>query len=197
MSVARSKIGSFVNNANSTLDQLTAVAQGILCIPSTLSAFLTNSGSIPGTVARAGGAIAATVTNVVGVIVQNEIATIGNLFAQALQQQYQVIRDIFSGLQSIVDLVFKFGDKVGSTVDYIKNAENCAYSTSQLLSCVLGAATNLRQEIRKPAENLDAFNNRLVEITSGNSGIIDNYVSRNMQGVDRAKMQLALQSYLP
>ena len=65
-----------------------------------------------------------------------------------------------------------------------------------MLSCILSAAANLQKNIKNPANKLTEFNNKLTDAVAGKSGIINNYVQSNLQGLDKAKMQMNLQNFL-
>ena len=195
MGLEQAKIGGFLNNASSAIDQLTAVAKGLLCLPSLLGGFLSGK-SIGGIAGALGGAIGGVVSNIVGTIVQNEVAFVGNLVAQALRQQYQSIMSIIQTFQMIFNRAKSFKSKIANTLSYIKGSENCAYAAGSLASCIFVAATNLQSKLKKPAQQLQNFNNQLTDAVAGKSGIINNYINKNLQGVDKAKMQMNLQSFL-
>lgn len=195
MGLEQAKIGGFLNNASSAIDQLTAVAKGLLCLPSLIGGFLSGK-SIAGIASAVSGAISGAVSGIVSTIIQNEIAFIGNMVAQALRQQYQSIVSIIQTFQMIFNRAKLFKNKVTDTLSYIKGSENCAYAAGSLASCIFAASTNLQSKLRKPAQQLQNFNNQLTDAVAGKSGIINNYVNRNLQGVDKAKMQMNLQSFL-
>lgn len=196
MGLEQATVGSFLNNFNSTFDQLTRVAQGLLCIPSVLGKFLSGNKSLSGIAGALSGALGAAVSNVVETIVQNEIAFVGNLVSQALRQQYQSITSILNTFASIFNTAKNLFAKSTDTLDFIKSSENCAYAGSAMLSCILSAATNLQKNIKNPASKLMEFNNKLTDAVAGKSGIINNYVQSNLQSIDKAKMQMNLQNFL-
>ena len=195
MGLEQAKVGSLLNNANNVFNQLTTVAQGLLCIPSLLGKFLAG-GSLSGLAKALSGALGSAVSNIVNTIVQNEIAFVGNLLAQAARQQYQNILSIIQTFKAIFKTIAGFREKVADTLDFIKNNENCAYAASQLISCILAASTNLQKQLKNPAQKLAEFNNKLTDAVAGKSGIINNYVVQNLKAVDKAKMQLNLQNFL-
>jgi hypothetical protein len=196
MGLEQAKVGSFLNNATSVFDQLTRVAQGLLCIPSLLGKFLTGKSSLSGLAGALAGAIGNTVSNIVGTIIQNEIAFVGNLVAQTLRQQYQNIISILNTFAQIFNTAKSLFSKALDTLDFIKSSENCTYAGSAMLSCILSSAANLQKKIKKPASKLAEFNNQLTSSIAGKSGIINNYVQSNLRGLDKAKMQLNLQNFL-
>lgn len=196
MGLEQAKVGSFLNNATSAFDQLTRVAQGLLCIPSLLGKFLTGKSSLSGLATALAGVIGDTVSNIVGTIVQNEIAFVGNLVAQTLRQQYQNIISILNTFAQIFNTAKSLFSKALDTLDFIKSSENCAYAASAMLSCIISSAANLQKKIKNPANKLAEFNNQLTSSIAGKSGIINNYVQSNLSGLDKAKMQLNLQNFL-
>lgn len=196
MGLEQAKVGSFLNNFNSTFDQLTRVAQGLLCIPSLLGKFLSGKSSVSGLAGALSGALGAVVSNIVGTIIQNEIAFIGNLVSQALRQQYQNINSILNTFAQIFNTAKNLFNKVQDSIDFIKSSENCAYAGGAMLSCILSSAANLQKKIKNPANKLTEFNNKLTDAVAGKSGIINNYVQSNLRGVDKAKMQMNLQNFL-
>lgn len=185
------KVGSFLNNATSTFDQITKVAKGIMCIPSLLGSLFSGGG-----LKSFGAAVLGAAANIVSTIVQNEIALIGNLVTQALRQLYRDVMSIINSFKAIFDTVAALRQKVQDTLDYIKNTENCAYAAGDLVSCVLISATNLQKTIRKPAQQLTDFNNKLYDAVGGSSGTLNNYVNKNLQFLDKAKMQMNMQNLL-
>lgn len=196
MGLEQAKVGSFLNNFNSTFDQLTRVAQGLLCIPSVLGKFLSNTKSLSGLASALSGALGAAVSNVVNTIVQNEVAFAGNLVSQALRQQYQNVISILNTFALIFDTAKNLLKKSQDTIDFIKSSENCAYAGSAMISCILSSSANLQKTIKKPANKLAEFNNKLTDAVAGKSGIINNYVQSNLRGLDRAKMQMNLQNFV-
>lgn len=196
MGLTQSKVGGFIFNFNSTFDQLTTVAQGLLCIPSLLGKFLSGNSSLSGLTNALGSALGAVVSNIVGTIIQNEIAFIGNLVAQTLRQQYQSIISILNAFAQLFNTAKSLFTKVQDTMEFIKSTENCAYAASSMLSCILSSAANLQKKIKNPANKLAEFNNKLTDAVAGKSGIIDNYVASNLRGLDKAKMQMNLQNFL-
>lgn len=185
------KVGSFLNNATSTFDQITKIAKGIMCIPSLLGTLFSGGG-----LKSFGAAVLASAGNIVSTIVQNEIALIGNLVSQALRQLYRDVMSIIRTFKAVFDTVAKLRQKTQDTLDYVKNTENCAYAAGELVSCVLISATNLQKTIRKPAQKLDEFNNKLYDAVGGSTGTLNNYVNKNLQFLDKAKMQMNLQNLL-
>lgn len=196
MGLEQAKVGSFLNNFNSTFDQLTRVAQGLLCIPSVLGKFLSGNKSLSGLAGALSGALGAAVSNVVGTIIQNEIAFVGNLVAQALRQQYQNANSIINTFALIFNTAKNLFSKSQDTLDFIKSSENCSYAGAAMLSCILSSAANLQKKIKNPANKLAEFNNKLTDAVAGKSGIINNYVQSNLRGVDKAKIQMNLQNFL-
>lgn len=185
------KVGSFLNNATSTFDQITKVAKGIMCIPSLLGTLFKGGG-----LKSFGAAVLASAGNIVSTIVQNEIALIGNLLTQALRQLYRDIMSIIKTFKAVFDTVARLRQKAQDTLDYVKNTENCAYAAGDLVSCVLISATNLQKTIKKPAQKLDEFNNKLYDAVGGSTGTLNNYVNKNLQFLDKAKMQMNMQNLL-
>jgi hypothetical protein len=185
------KVGSFLNNATSTFDQITKVAKGIMCIPSLLGSLFSGGG-----LKSIGAAVLGAAANIVSTIVQNEIALIGNLVTQALRQLYRDLMSIIKTFKAIFDTVAALRQKAQDTLDYIKNTENCAYAAGDLVSCVLISATNLQKTIKKPAQQLTNFNNKLYDAVGGSSGTLNKYVNKNLQFLDKAKMQMNLQTLL-
>lgn len=185
------KVGSFLNNATSTFDQITKVAKGIMCIPSLLGTLFSGGG-----LKSFGAAVAGAASNIVSTIVQNEIALIGNLVTQALRQMYRDVMTIIKTFKAIFDTAAALRQKSQDTLDYIKNTENCAYAAGDLVSCVLISATNLQKTIKKPAQQLTDFNNKLYDAVGGSTGTLNNYVNKNLQFLDKAKMQMNLQNLL-
>lgn len=196
MGLEQAKVGSFLNNFNSTFDQLTTVAQGLLCIPSALGKFLSSNKSLSGLAGALSGSLKAVVSNIVSTIIQNEIAFTGNLVSQALRMQYQNAISIINTFALIFNTAKNLFKKSQDTLDFIKSTENCSYAGSAMLSCILSSAANLQKKIRNPANKLSEFNNRLIDIVTGKSGTINNYVQSNLSGVDRAKIQMNLQNFL-
>jgi len=185
------KIGSFLNNATSTFDQLTKVAKGIMCIPSLIGSLFKGGG-----LKSFGAAVLGAAANIINTIVQNEIALIGNLISQTLQQLYRDILSIINTFKAIFLTVAALRKKVIDTISYIKNTENCTFAGANMLSCILVSATNLQKTLQKPAQQLTQFNNSLYDAVGGNSGTLNNYVNKNLQFFDKAKMQMNLQNYL-
>jgi hypothetical protein len=195
MGLEQAKVGSFLNNAKSAFDQLTTVAQGLLCIPSLLGKFLTGK-SLTGLAGSLLGTIGAAASNIVNTIIQNEIATVGNLVAQTLRQQYQDIISILNTFALIFNTAKNLFNKTLDTLDFIKSSENCAYAASAMASCIISTAANLQKQIKKPADKLSLYNSKLTEAVTGNSGIINNYVQSNLRSLDKAKMQINFQNFL-
>lgn len=187
------KVGSFLNNATGVYDQLTKVARGLLCIPSALGSFL--AGRTPGG-GSLGAAVLNAVKNAVNTIVQNEVALVGNLVAQTLRQQYKTIQGILQSFKSIFIVASNLRNKTTDTLNYIKGTENCTHAASEMVSCLLISATNLQQRIRPISQNLQEFNNTLYDAAGSSSGIIDRKINRDLQFLDKAKMQMNLQNLL-
>jgi hypothetical protein len=185
------KVGSFLNNATGTFDQITKVAKGIMCIPSLLGTLFSG-----GSLKSFGAAVLGAAANIVSNIVQNEIALIGNLVTQALLQLYGDLMSIIRTFRAIFDTVAALRQKAQDTLDYLRNTENCAYAASDLISCVLTSATNIQKTIKKPAQQLNNFNNKLYDAVGGPSGTLNNYVNKNLKFLDKAKMQMNLQNLL-
>lgn len=185
------KIGSFLNNATGTFDQLTKVAKGVMCIPSLLGSLFSGGG-----LKSFGAAVLGAASNVVNTVVQNEVALLGNLFSQALRQVYRDLLSIISSFKLIFDTVARLRQKSTDTLDYIRNSENCAYAGADMASCILISATNLQKTLQKPAQQLTYFNNKLYDAVGGSSGTLNNYVNKNLQFLDKAKMQMNLQTLL-
>lgn len=185
------KIGSFLNNATGTFDQLTKVAKGVMCIPSLLGSLFSGGG-----LKSFGASVLGAAANVVNTIVQNEIALIGNLVSQALRQLYRDLLGIINSFKAIFDTVANLRQKASDTLDYIKNSENCTYAGAEMASCILISATNLQKTLQKPAQKLTEFNNKLYDAVGGSSGTLNNYVNKNLQFLDKAKMQMNLQNLL-
>jgi methyl-accepting chemotaxis protein len=195
MGLEQAKVGSFLNNAKSTFDQLTTVAQGLLCIPPLLGKFLTGK-SLAGLTEALLGSIGAVASNIVNTIIQNEIATVGNLISQTLRQQFEAIQSVLNTFSLIFQTVKNLFSKVNSTIDFIKSTENCAYAASTLASCIISSAANLQKQIKKPAGKLQQFNDKLTQAITSKSGIINNYATSNLKAVDKAKIQLNMQNFL-
>jgi uncharacterized membrane protein YeaQ/YmgE (transglycosylase-associated protein family) len=195
MGLEQAKVGSFLNNAKGTFDQLTTVAQGLLCIPSLLGKFLTSK-SLSGLASALVGSIGAVVGNIVNTIVQNEIATIGNLVAQTLRQQFEAIQSVLNTFSLIFQTVKNLFSKGNDTIDFIKSTENCAYAASSLASCIISSAANLQKQIKRPASKLQQFNDGLTQAITSKSGIINNFATNNLKAVDKAKIQLNMQNFL-
>lgn len=196
MGIELSKAGGFLNNINNTFDQITRVAQGLLCIPSLLGKFLSGKNSLAGLASALTGSISNAVTNIVNSIVQNEIASIGNLFSQTLRQKFQNTLNDINTFNQMFQSVINLFSKIRSTLDYIKSTENCAYAASSLLSCIRSAANNLQKQISKPSSKIQEFSNKLNSSIAGKNGIVDNYVQSNLQAATKARLQINLQNFL-
>lgn len=196
MGLEQAKVGSFINAANGIFNQLTTVAQGLLCVPSLLGQFLSKNTSLAGVSNSLSGALGSTVSNIINTIVQNEVSLAGNLLAQAARQQYQQALSIIQTFRSIFNALQGAGQKVDDTLDFIKGQENCAYASSQLISCILATSSNLQKSLRTPSQKLQEFNWRMTDAVAGKSGIINNYAVQNLKAVDKAKMQLTFQNLL-
>ena len=181
------KAGSLLNNANSIFDQMTSAARGLLCLPSLLGSFISFSASLPGAVIGA-------VTGAVTSVIQSEIAYAGNLVAQAVNRELAIVNGIINKLDSLIQLATILTSKVRSTLDYIKGTENCAYSASQLAACILNTATNLKKQYRRPAQNVDAIQNKLLNAATNDTGIVNNYLTKQANAVSKAQLQVSIQN---
>lgn len=185
------KVGSFLNNATSTFDQITKVARGVMCIPALLGKLFSGGGlkSIPGAVLGAA-------ANIVGTVIQNEVALIGNLLAQTLRQKYRDLKGLINTFKSVFNTAGNLKNKTQDTLSYVKNTDNCANAAAELVSCVLISATNLQKVLKKPAQQLQNFNNKLYDEVGKQSGVLNRYANKNLQFLDKAKMQMNLQNFL-
>lgn len=162
----------------------------MICIPSMLSSFITNKRTFKGVVSS----VTSAATSLVSTVVQNQIATTGNIVSQAARKQAQLIRDLFSINADVLSFLRVQNSKLSETIQYVKQQENCAYSASNLLSCVLISATNIQQKLRRPKNEVEKFNSELTNTLTAPAGIVDGYAAKQLSSIDKVKKSIMLQN---
>lgn len=139
-------VSQFIRTANSTIDKLTTIAKGALCIPTTLGGLLTN---MPGILGGLKNNILSTV--------KGELAMLAGMFANAiankLAQQFGVITAAIQALQQQLNALasaancinsFSAGleSRAESLLKWTNDKQNCNALAASLSRCIIANATS-------------------------------------------------------
>ena len=190
--VLHAKAGKFFYAVNKTTDQLTQVAQSLLCIPSLLGNFLTR-----GQYGKLLGAAATGIFNAVQTVVSNAISfQLNRLTGEAtafVNDQIKLIAEARAVIDQLVSLFGQFASAVTDVRDFVSN---CLYAASELASCIAHEAVgNINKKTAKAVnEKLGPAVNDATQSISDAGGTVSAYVDRNLDFFDKAREQIALQN---
>jgi len=189
-----SSVNGLLNTANSSLDQITALAKTVLCLPKALRTLSKGFYAISAkTIAQE---IIGGVAQVVGQIIDGIISnTIAAIEAQ-LRKVIDYINDINKSIKSVKKFIEGISKRGDELYDIIKDDQNCSASNSSFFSCIATAAVNqlTNKEVSKINNKIkDATKNLTDQITSKitqSGGVFDSVVNRQANFIDKINNQV-------
>ena len=188
-----SKVSNTVAGTFGTLQSLTNIAKGVLCLPSLLSQFKgINLKAIMGNV----GSFAVSVLSSLKDIVQDQI---NYIIAGALIDLVDPIRAILGDIQDTLAQFNELRDQIDfevqDLVDNIKNQQNCIAQGASLFNCVAQLAVNniSKKDVRDLNGSVDLITQKIEESTAGAQGAISSVVTRELKFADKLRQAIHLQ----
>lgn len=189
-----SSVNGLLNTANRTLDQITALAKTVICLPKALRTLSKGFYAISAkTIAQEIiGGVTQMVGQIVGGIINNVLGALEAQFAKVLEY----LDDIDKTITAVRKFVKGIGKRGQDLVDLIKDDENCAASNSSFFSCIVTSAVNqlTNKEISKINNKIQgAANNITKQITdkiTQSGGVFDSVVNRQANFIDKITNQV-------
>lgn len=190
----RGSIAPHIFAANKTSDNLTKIAQGLLCIPSLLGAFLNPAKILRGFEANQK-EIAGIVTGIVQSTVASELDRLSGYINYFIKDKAELIKEISTAANRIFSLIGGFNNRVTNSIEFAKSQENCIYAASQLLSCITkkskaGITNKASNAIR---DNISPYVNKVGDELSSIDGAISGGIKRQ---ADDVKYMQVSQSFI-
>lgn len=162
-------IHGFINSTNETLDKFMGVAQGVLCIASTIGKFITGDISIGSLKSIGKELIQQGFNSILGTVqsyIQDQIySRIYNIFGIAIGTAYKIaniVQNLREGIASLLGRIQGIRDKAENIFNHGLKTENCTFNSTYLAQCILGKlldpkTASLDATLKQKLAGLDAF----------------------------------------
>ena len=187
-------VSGLLNTTNSALDQVTALAKTVLCLPKAFSNFVKGFYAISAKTIV--GEIVGGVTQIVGQIVQGIVGNVIETIEQQLNKILDYLNDISNSINAIKNFINGIGERGQELVDIIKNDQNCSASNSSFFSCMATAAVNQLtnkavSKINNKIQNAtNDITNQITNKITQSGGVFDNIVNRQANAIDKITKQV-------
>lgn len=181
-----SKIGTNVNVAASTLDNVTQISKSILCLPSLLRDMLSPSLYIKG--------ITSVVTDVISVlekaitgIIQQQIDKVSGVINNA----FQVVDSLKSVVSEVTNTINSVYNVAVNTINNIKSQPNCANANANIFNCIVKTVNN-KITNKVAATMYNKIDQLTSDISANTSNILDNIAQKELKLANKIRLQTKL-----
>jgi len=190
---------NFKSVANNTIDKLSTIAGGALCLPSLLTTAMLNPASalkgIKGAVLQAANQQIGQLKGLIQSQISDKINKVTGKLTGALKQVQNLIDDIGSLVNTFDDLKKTLSKRSLDIMSFTAKKQNCQALAANLSKCVasaVGGAFNrsLQKEFSK-TNSLDNITDKIVNKISAGENIFGGYVDKYSKQLDKATTQMS------
>lgn len=182
-----------VTGAFSALRSLTAIAKGVLCLPSLLSQFKSvNLKAVMGNLSS----FSASLINSLKEVVQDQVEQlISGALNSIIYPALYALGEVKSLLDQVAGLKNQIQQEAQSFVDYINNQQNCMAQGASMFNCLAQLAINNvnKKTVRDLNGNIDLITDKIQSATAGAQGVISGVVTREIQFANKLNQAIRLQ----
>jgi hypothetical protein len=177
---------------NKTIDAITGITSGLVCLGKSIFGSDISLGSILGGIGAVAAGLAAAILNSVTKVILKRVNQIVKSVLSPINQITNIINDITRSLIGIQKIIAKATD----LDNYLGNRQNCAINGANIFNCLAQSAIN--KISNKVAMNVDKhigkIANDITKESMGVNGAIAEHVKRSTGFLDKAKLQQRLMS---
>ena len=190
---------NFKSIANSTIDKLSTIAGGALCLPSLLTTAMLNPSSalkgIKGNVIQAAKQQIGQLKGLVQQQLSGIISKVTGRITGALKQVQTLIGDIGSLVSTLDDFKKTIRKRSTDIIKFSSNKQNCQALAANLSKCVLSAVggafnKSMQKEFSK-TNSLDNVADKIINKISTGENIFGGYVDKYSKQLDKATTQMS------
>jgi len=190
---------TFKNIANNTVDRVSTLATGALCLPSLItSALLAPQRALIGIANTVVSTIMQQVNQLFNVVAQQISFIVNKITGKIigiLQQIQQLISDIKSTIELIDDLKKTLTKRSQDILDFVMNKQNCEAFAANFTKCL---QAKIEQEFTRELQQelfnggpLDGVVNKITDKLSEADASVENFIGNYTRQVDKASTQLS------
>tara|TARA_R100000951_G_scaffold106089_1_gene100359 strand:+ start:12792 stop:13388 length:597 start_codon:yes stop_codon:yes gene_type:complete len=197
MGVIRTKTGNFLGTASDSLDKITSLANGLMCLPATLKGFL-SPGFYKSTFSSITNLVVDTVRQVIEDTITSQLDFITNRINWFIDNAFEVVVDGINSVRSVIAFIKSFKQRIQDSIKFIKNTENCSFSAASMMSCVAEeAARRVKKKVISDIQkNTSKYVNEIANQVSETNGAIGRHLNRQLSGLDKARKQIEFQNLI-
>jgi len=197
-----SNVINFRNVANNTIDRISTIANGALCLPSLIGTILTQPqkalAGVKNTVLNAAKQQLNQLTGLIKYQLTSVINQVTGRIDGALRQVSQLINDIKSTFAIIDDLKKTLTKRSGDILQFTNNKQNCDALAANLAKCFqTRVGMEFNRKVQKdfynssPAKALDDITAKITKQIEGGENVFEGFVNKYSSQVDKATTQLS------
>lgn len=190
---------NFKSVANDTIDKLSTIAGGALCLPSLLTTALLSPASvltgIKNNVLQTAKQQIGQLKGLVQQQISGIISKVTGRITGALKQVQNLINDIGSLVKTFDDLKKTLGKRSLDIINFTAKKQNCQALAANLSKCVTASVGNafnrsLQAEFSK-TNSLDIIADKVIQKISVGENIFGGYVDKYSRQLDKATTQMS------
>lgn len=197
-----SSVVNFRNVANNTIDRLSTIAGGALCLPSLIGTVLTQPqkalAGVKSIVLNAAKQQINQLSNLIKFHLASVVRNITGRIDGILRQVFQLVDDIKTTVAIVDDLKKTLTKRSGDVLQFANNKQNCEAFAATLAKCIqtrVGLEFNrkLQQEFYKssPVNALDEAAEKITNKLQEGENVFNGFVEKYSSQVDKATTQLS------
>ena len=193
--MALQQLSNLASSAANTINQLSTVAKGVLCIPSLISGIsgsLTGlAGGIAAGVASAAAAAIQTAVNLTTNIVSIQVARITGAVNTLIDTVTSAIATIGAAIAVVRGAIEDIRQRAQDIRDFVSNKENCNFAAASLASCMISQALGsftprLGVSISKGLVKIDEVGDSIASRIASPTGAVGRYMDKAGSTFNRA-----------
>lgn len=197
-----SSVVNFRNVANNTIDKLSTIAGGALCLPSLIGTVLTQpQKALAGVKNVVLNAAKQQLNQLAGLIkyqLSSVIRQVTGRIDGVLRQVNQLVNDVKSTVAIVDDLKKTLTKRSGDVLQFANNKQNCEAFAANLAKCIqTRVGKEFNRKLQKdfynssPVKALDETAAKITKQIEGGENIFEGFVNKYSSQVDKATTQLS------